>query len=213
MGASIVYGVGGPHGGWADMIKLDLHNRMYGEARLGEMHEVHIFAKPDATMDFVAAGCDAYVADYCRDGAKTVVVISVGMNNAKAIGTPDGYVSSAEDYEKAMRELLLHLASIVDAVVCVGFMPVDESKTSPKLNPFTYKNSYFTNQRVTKFNDAFHKAAEESGDKVRFIDLFGKVEQDDWIMTCLSSDGLHPNDKGHQWMYEQVMPTIAELAL
>lgn len=74
-----------------------------------------------------------------------------------------------------MTVLIGKLASLADAVVCVGFTAVDEAKTSPKLNPFTGKNSYFFNKRIEQFNAAFAEAAKLYEQSVTFIDLAGQV--------------------------------------
>lgn len=103
MGASTVYGVGGPNGGWADMLKLTLHRQMYSGTRSNEGHELFIFAKSGVTTDFILNGCEQRIEDYKREGRKTVVVLSVGLNNAKAVGTSDNYVSTPEDYAIQMK--------------------------------------------------------------------------------------------------------------
>ncbi|HSW92029.1 MAG TPA: GDSL-type esterase/lipase family protein [Candidatus Saccharimonadales bacterium] len=211
MGASTVYGVGGPNGGWADMLKLSLHKQMYGKTHAEEAHEVFIFAKSGVTVDFIAAGCEQRIEDYKRDGRRMVVILSIGLNNAKAVGTPEGFVSSPEEYDTQVRQLLKRLVSRVDAVVCVGFTPVDESKTTQKINPFTGKPSFFFNDRILLFNGVFRRVAEETDGMVRFVDLFDATAQLDWTNGHLSSDGLHPNDKGHRWICDQVLPVISDV--
>lgn len=208
MGASTVYGVGGPNGGWADMLKLALHKQMYKESGADEAHEVFIFAKSGVTVDFIIRGCEQRIEDYKRDGRKTIVVLSIGLNNAKAIGTPDGYVSSPEDYTAQMQQLLKQLTDKVDAVICVGFTPVDESKTTKKINPFTQQRSFFMNERITIFNGVFRQAAEEAGNAIQFLDLFSIASELDWTNSYLSPDGLHPNDNGHHWICAQVLPLL-----
>lgn len=208
MGASTVYGVGGPNGGWADMLKLALHKQMYKETGSDEAHEVFIFAKSGVTTDFILNGCEQRIQDYKRDGRKTVVVLSVGLNNAKAVGTPDNYVSTPEGYAIQMRQLLERLTKKVDDVICVGFTPVDESKTTKKINPFTGQNSFFFNDRIKTFNDVFRQTVEEADSTVRFLDLFSAASELDWTSTYLSPDGPHPNDKGHHWICDQVSPLL-----
>ena len=208
MGVSTVYGTGGPNGGWADMLKLALHKQMYSGAISDEAHEVFIFAKSGVTVDFIANGCEQRIEDYKRDGRKTIVILSVGLNNAKAVGRPDNYVSAPEDYAIQMNDLLRRLTSKANAVICVGFTPVDEAKTTKKINPFTGQNSFFFNDRIKTFNDAFRQAAQEAGDAVHFLDLFSLASELDWINSHLSPDGLHPNDNGHRWICDQVLPLL-----
>lgn len=212
MGASTVYGVGGPSGGWADMLKLALHKQMYNEVSSTEAHEIFIFAKSGVTTNFIATGCEQRIEEYKRDGRKTIVILSIGLNNAKAIGAPKNYVSTPEDYAAQIKQLLERIAKKVDSIICVGFTPVDESKTMQKINPFTQQRSYFANERISEFNKVFRHAAEETGDAVQFLDLFHAASEMNWTNAYLSSDGLHPNDKGHRWIYEQVVPLTLNVA-
>jgi lysophospholipase L1-like esterase len=210
MGASIVYGVGGAHGGWADLVKLHLHEEMYARNAASEAHEVHIFAKPDATVQFVADTYERYIADYRRDNRKTVVILSIGMNDTKAIDTPDNYLNTPQAYKQSMIVLLNGLAKITDAVLCVGFASVDESRTSPKLNLFTDKHSYFTNERIQMFNAVLEEAVKSSDANAAYVDLMAQMG-DGWPESCLSADGLHPNDTGHRRIFDKLMPQINRL--
>ena len=108
-----------------------------------------------------------------------------------------------------MTAILNGLTSLTDAVVCVGFAAVDESRASPKFNTITGKNSYFTNERIRKFNTAFKEAA-SSSTNATYIDLMD-VMQDDWLKSHLIADGLHPNDAGHHRIFQAVLPELSRL--
>lgn len=208
LGASIVYGVGGESGGWADRVKRCLHERMYGPDGIGEQYEVYIFAKPGATIEFVEETCQAQIAAFKREAANTVAVVSVGLNDTKAEGEPDNYVSSIVEYRFAMASLLKRLRSNVDSVIAVGYTPVDETKTTPFSSPISNGPLYFSNDRISKFNDAFQQVCEAQ--EVPFIDMV--VDLEEWQREHLSRDGLHPNDRGHEAIFHRVMPVIASIA-
>jgi lysophospholipase L1-like esterase len=210
MGGSIVYGVGGTQGGWADMIKRQLHEQMYAQGLPQKVHETYIFGKPDATIQFVTDTYTQCIANYRREGQKTIVVLSVGMNDAKAVEQPDNYLNTPEQYKQAMLDLLRNLSTVADAVLCVGFSPVDETKTLPKLNPLTGKKSFFSNQRIQTFSSAFAEAAATAGSKIHFVDVASTLPGD-WTTECLGPDGIHPNDAGYRHIFEIVMPEITRL--
>jgi lysophospholipase L1-like esterase len=205
-GASITYGVGGEDGGWPDQIKRHYHKQMYGLDGIGEQYETYLFAKPGATVEFVLETYAAQLEKYRSPGDKVIAIISVGLNNAKAVGAPDNFVSSVKDYIQKMQSLLSDIAARVDHVVCVGFMPVDQLLTAPKASsPDPTKQSYFYNNRVEEFNSAFQTATLNIGDNVSFINLFDRMTSANWTTSCLYTDGLHPNADGHTWIYEQVI--------
>lgn len=207
-GASIVYGVGGKNGGWADMLKRKLHLQMYSTEGEGEKHELYNFAKPGATVEFVVQTFESQIEKY-RGDDKAIAVVSVGMNNSKAVDTPKNYISTIESYRKSMIQLLKSISNSVDEVICVGYTPVDEDKTLSKQNPLSGEKSYFWNNRLMEFDAAFKKICEDFG--ITFIDLMNTVDKTEWKRKNLYKDGLHPNSAGHKFIFEKVWAEVKKM--
>jgi lysophospholipase L1-like esterase len=205
-GASSVYGIGGEDGGWGDLTKRALHAQMFGDGGAGESHELYNFGKPGATTEFVLNNFEAQLQQYART-KNLIAVVSVGTNNARAQDSPNNYVSTLADYETAMRKLLVALTSKIPHVICVGYRPVDESKTTPKSDPITGGTAYFMNNRIQEFNKSFSAISKETG--ATFIGL--DVPPETWIAEYVYKDGLHPNKRGHQLIFEKVWPEIEKL--
>ncbi len=204
MGASIGYGVGGETGGWADMLKLDMHNKLYSKGGAGESNEFYNFSKPGATADFVAKNYKEWLKDYRNDGEDVTVILSIGLNNSKAIDTPDNYVSKVGEFEDLMRDLIKDIKHDVDRLIFVGYNPCDESKTYPKLNPITGGTSYFLNDRIYKFNSTVNSICGELD--VKFVDI--DIDEEEWIVDHLYEDGIHPNKKGHEIIFHKIKETL-----
>jgi lysophospholipase L1-like esterase len=205
-GASGAYGVGAEHSGWADLLKQSIHHKMYGEDGIGEKYEVYNFAQPGADVAFVMVTAREQLKYYRRSG-ETIAVIAVGGNNSKAEDAPDNFVSGIEDYEQLMSRLLERMKEDVDEIVVVGNSTVDEAKTNPKPNPLTGGQSFFTNDRRILFNHALMKLCFKY--KVHFVDV--DVSSDEWKEKYLYSDGLHPNQAGHQYIFEKVSTEVEKL--
>jgi lysophospholipase L1-like esterase len=204
LGSSMVYGVGGSHGGWADLIKQYLHEKMYGEGALGEMYEVYNFGKSGATIDFVKDTFMSQLEAYGRD-QKTIVLLAVGGNNTKAEEQPDNFVSTPEAYEEEMRGLLASLKQHADGLIFVGSNNyVDETKTNPKLNPLTGGRSYFTNSRRQQFAGIAKQVCDDLG--IALVDV--TVDKEEWLSNYLYKDGLHPNDAGYQLIFASIKPVL-----
>jgi lysophospholipase L1-like esterase len=204
LGSSMVYGVGGPNGGWADLLKQDLHQRMYGENGVGEKYEIYNFGKSGATIDFVKDTFKSQLEFYDR-GQKTIILVSVGGNNTKAEETPDNFVSTPAEYEREMRELLGLLKQNCDGLILVGSnRSVDESKTNPKLNPLTGGKSYFTNARRQQFSGIIKEVCEDM--EIDLVDIV--VGEKDWLNNYIYTDGLHPNEVGHQLIFEAIKSAL-----
>jgi lysophospholipase L1-like esterase len=206
IGASMVYGVGGENGGWADLLKQAFHKKMYSPEGVGEKYEVFNFGKAGATADFVQKTFPQQIKDYGRNG-KTITIVSVGGNNARAEDRPDNFVSTIEKYSKEMSQLLDMLKQNSTHVIAVGGGYYDESKTNPKPNPLTGGTSYFTNKRRQEFQDCFKDLCQEKG--IFFVKV--PVSEDEWKEKYLFKDGLHPNQKGHELICKNVLVQVEKL--
>lgn len=205
-GASGAYGVGAERAGWGDLLKQRLHARIYGTDGVGEKHEAFNFAYPGAGADFVIVTAREHLKFYRRSD-KVIAVVSVGGNNSKAENKPDNFVSSIEEYEQLMSHLLEQMKEDADEIVVVGNGAVDEAKTNPKPNPLTGGKSYFTNDRRIMFNHALMKVCSKYG--VHFVDM--DVAPEEWKTMYLYKDGLHPNQKGHEYIAEKVWIEVEKL--
>src|SRR5206468_486229 len=82
---------------------------------------------------------------------ETYVIFSAGTNDSKAIGTPQKYDFTADDFAASV-QAFIHLAKDYAAhIIGVGLTPVNESLTSPRKSPISGKLSYFSNQRLSVF--------------------------------------------------------------
>jgi len=203
-GSSFVYGVGGENGGFADILKQQLHGRLYGPDGLGEQCELFAFGKPGESLEFIRGMVEKELGLFGRDGSRTVVIVWAGDNNSKAIEEPDNIVSTPEEYRESMTTLLGTMKGNSDRVISVGGGYVDESKTNPKRNPFTGGRSYFTNANRGRYGQIRKEVCEELA--IEYVEL--DVPEAEWIGSCLSADGLHPNDKGHRLIANRIWNVI-----
>jgi len=203
LGSSSVYGVGGHQGGWADLVKQTLHQKMYTSDGVGEKYEVYNFGKSGATIDFVFKTFPQLLKDYGRN-QKTISIVSVGGNNAKAEHSPDNFVSTLDEYQDQMSELLDLLNSKSDAVIAVGGGYYDEAKTNPKISPLSGSKSYFTNQRKLQFEQALKALCLQK--QIPFVEV--EITKQKWLDEYIATDGLHPNQKGHQYISDLVLNAI-----
>jgi lysophospholipase L1-like esterase len=203
VGSSSVYGVGSSNGGWADLIKQEIHKKMYGNNGVGEKYEIYNFGKSGATIDFVLETFPDQFKQYGR-GGKIITVFNVGGNNAKAEYEPDNFVSTLEEYSKEIAALLDLLKEKSDHVIGVGGGYYDEQKTNPKQNPLTGGRSFFTNERKQEFQNKQKELCDERN--ITFIDV--GVKGDEWIQKYLYKDGLHPNQQGYKLIAKKILKEL-----
>lgn len=203
LGSSSTHGVGGANGGYADIIKQKLHQKMYGAGGVGEQYEIYNFGKSGATIDFVYDTFPQQLEQYGR-GSQIITILNVGGNNAKAENTPDNFVSTIEKYSEEMGQLLDMLKDKSTHVIAVGSGYYDESKTNPKPNPLTGGKSYFSNERSQEFQQQFKKLCEDRD--IAFVGV--GVSEQEWKDKYLYEDGLHANKAGHEFMSKKVLAQL-----
>lgn len=207
-GASIAYGAGATVAGWADLLKQSFQTRTYSNNDGSDnKHELYNFALYGARAEFVAATYSDQLKFY-RRGDKIIAIVCVGGNNVKAIGKPNSYVTSIEEYENFMGHLLGKMRQEVDELLVLpGLVGVDESKNNPEVDSLTGEKHYFTNDRIIIFNHTLMKTCTKYG--ARYIDI--DISPDEWAQKYLYDDGLHPNQVGHQYIFEKVSAVVEKL--
>lgn len=205
-GASMTYGVGGSDGGWADMLKLAIHKEQFGSADKNiERCEVYNFAKPTAEVSHVYDSIKSDIEHRIHHDPGIMIVISVGMNNVKAIDNPENFVSTDESFADEMKNLLIKAKSLTNKILFVGYTPIDEAVMTPNISPNTGKKQWWFNERLGKFDSICEKLCKELD--IKHVKLFDEAMQMDW-KDYLWKDGLHVNDKGHKWIFDKVWPHI-----
>ena len=207
-GGSITYGVADTEGGFVNRIKRDFHNSQFGGNAGGEGIEIYNFARPGATIEFVDRIYPTIIKNFGKNG-KIITAISVGMNNSKAVNAPNNYISTLRGFSKKINNLLVKLQKLSDKVLAIGYTPVDETKTFPKLNPIDGGTSYWTNSRLEAFNNEFKNAAKRL--KIEFINMFAILDKKEWTEKYLYKDGLHPNTEGHNLLYLKIRPALTKI--
>lgn len=182
---------------------------MFSEGGVGEKYEVFNFAKSGETISFVKDLAPQILKEYGR-GQKTIIIASAGGNNTKAVDAPENYVSTLTEYENEIRELLTLLKKSSDALILVdsnGY--VDEAKTNPKLNPLNGRYSYFTNARRKQFKVKADALCKELSIPVAEV----TVDDEQWEQKYMYEDGIHPNQAGHQLVFESIQPILDAVLL
>ena len=201
-GASITYGVGGPEGGWVDMLKREVHARQFSDP-YEDICYVYNFAKPGWAASDVLASFPKEITDRHSGKPEDVLaVVGIGMNDVKATPGPEDFYRTPEQFEADLHEL--YDALDVYQMIATGMLPVFESKVTPKEND--RGGSWFYNDRISEFNTIAMRVAAEHG--ATTVDWHADALAADWQNNYISADGLHPNAAGHRWLYEQMKPIL-----
>lgn len=134
------------------------------------------------------------------------IIIQIGSNNA---AEQDGrLVSTVDKYQADLEAIIKKAEEFTYKIIVVGFPAIYEAKT----NPVAWADLYYKNNNIFRFE----KAAQETSEKldVPFVaihqECLKKMAAGDDLQA---HDGLHPNDKGHQLIFELVQPALDEVLL
>jgi lysophospholipase L1-like esterase len=186
-GDSITYGAWDSAGGWADRLRIYLHDRTT-TSRFEEYFWVYNFGIPGDTTADLLPRFDAE----CAARKPDVALFAIGINDScrrKAGGPPRVDIAT---YKENLRTLAKKARGQAKQLVFVGLVSVDESATQP----FNGEDAYFSHNDMLAYNEVITEVADEVG--ALYVDMLNLLAPEDLF------DGLHPNAEGHEKMYIQI---------
>jgi len=187
-GASIVWGAVDPeHSGWVGRLRSFLELK-----RNFEIDVYNLGVSGDTTTDLL----ERFEVE-CKAREPNIILISIGINDAQYINNESNPRTSLKDFRNNIQKVIKIAQRFTPQIIFVGFNPIDESKTMPI--PWS-PEKYYTNENVKKYNDMVKLVNKENN--LLFIEIFEEWMKVDY--RNLLEDGLHPNSKGHQKIFETV---------
>ena len=198
-GASTVQGYWDSQGGWADRLKRHYDEIQFEDLSKDVPHVMNLGISGEGTaglLERIGSECEA------RQNQKgTAVIISTGGNNAAIAKNKPA--RPAEQFKAEMRQIVKTARQYTDKIMLVGLPAVDESKTTP----VAWVGLDFRNDRMAEFEAAAGELADEQG--LAFVPIHKTMLAKGVGLNA--ADGLHPNDAGHQLIFELVLPVLDEL--
>ena len=195
LGDSLVYGYGDPvGGGWVERLRRQWMAQENG----------HVLYNLGVRGDRTHQVAERLEAEYryrgeLRNRVPDVIMLSVGVNDSARLRRPNG--RSFTDFEAYQQEIenLLDKAQQLCPVYFVGMVPVDEGKM-PFIDCF-----YFNHFDQYRYKEVTKKACQYRN--IPYLDIFdlwlGRGEN--YVKSRLINDGLHPNVKGYESLYEDII--------
>lgn len=200
-GASMMEGVGGSNGGWLDLIKLDLHKRMYGGAELKEKHHIYNLGVAGHTSAQTLERMKSELEARGWPGREYIFIFNPSVNNdSKGVGEPDNILVTPEESVQNMEKAITLLQQYSSKILLTSSNLPDDRLTNPK------GANYFQADRTRRYSDMLAKKCAELD--IPYIDIISLSDSVNWFDEMMAKDGLHPNDKGHEWIAEQVKPGL-----
>lgn len=142
-------------------------------------------------------------AKYVWPEDKHIILIGIGINDTRALKTPDNIEVRPDEFEKNIRQIIEIAKKHSKEIAVVGITPLDESVTRP------FEDTYFTNARVEEYNELLKAVSKEND--ILFIDIYTELIGEEY--TELLADGLHPNPEGYDFIYNIIKNRLIEKGL
>lgn len=187
-GDSITWGAYDPDGGgWATRL------RNYFEAQNKDIDVYNLGISGDSAADLLKR-----IEVEARPREPDSMVFAIGINDSQFIHLTNSPRISVEEFRGNLEKIISAARKFTDSIAFVGLTVVDESKTKP----WDEEKSYI-NKLVRQLDEEIEKICKL--ENLKYISVKGAVENSDLI------DGLHPNTKGHQKLFDRIRPEFEEL--
>lgn len=176
-------------GGWVNRLSLYLKNESdkdYGVYNLGISGNTSEDLKKRVDNESKARNPD-------------IIIIGIGSNDSAQLEENGKHWVEPKNYKKNLKEIHNKIKKICDKVIFIEMNNVNEKFTAPV--PFGIK-CYYTNKAIKKYLCILKDFCKEN--KLYLIPLFGELDYEDL------EDGLHPNSKGHEKMFQRVKDFLME---
>jgi len=204
-GDSIAQGFWAAEGGWVERLRKHYDKRQIKD--LFTPSEPHIFnlgISGDITTGVIKRLANETEARKWRwPHEKFAFVVAIGINDAvMEEGTER---SSADKYQSELKTLLQEVNKFSDRVMFVGLTPIVEHIVNDRL----WKSKRYLEQRVIEFDEVLKEFCVEQ--KVPYVHLHQPMKERMDAGHSLFDDGLHPNDAGHEFIFQLIRPELDKL--
>ncbi|HKU18400.1 MAG TPA: GDSL-type esterase/lipase family protein [Candidatus Saccharimonadales bacterium] len=202
-GDSITQGYWDTEGGWVDRLRKSYDERQVQD--LQERDEPTIFnlgISADNTKNILNR-IEAETIARTRHGILPIAIVQIGVNDSS---TDNGPVQVAlDEYKQNLETIIEKMQLLSSKLIFVGLSGCDEAKTTPVV----WGNYHYTNEAIKTYEETMAAVAREHD--TLYIPVFDAFMQQVKSGANLLPDGLHPNNEGHQLIFEIVRPQLIKL--
>lgn len=176
-------------GGWANRLRLFIDNNNFNDGfvyNLGVSGDTteQLLKRLDKEME-------------ARE--PNIIIFSIGENDSIDLENAGNNLVPLEKFEANLNKLIDKAKKTTNRILFLGLAPIDEKKTTPVLWD---DEAFYKTANIENYDKKLMEAADKN--KVEYIRVFGALEKKDL------SDGLHPNESGHEKIFLKVKNFLLE---
>jgi acyl-CoA thioesterase I len=127
----------------------------------------------------------------CKSIEPDIVIFQIGSNDAIYAPSKKKTWTSTKEFRNNLSKLINVARKFTSKVIFTGLFLVDEKVANP-----WYDDEYYYNKYGQQYDEIIQNVCKK--ENLRFIPMF------DLVSVKLLEDGVHPNAKGHQKIFEVV---------
>lgn len=196
-GDSITFGNWDKKGGWVQRLRTKLYTN-WNDLKKYE-HDAYNLGIDGDTTTGVLERLEEESKRRIWTPENAIMVFAIGINDSVFIQSQNQQMTPLPQFKKNLKYLIEKAREVSksEKVVFLGLSPVEEEK----LNPVPWAPDFFLkNKWVKEYEDVIANVCKEN--KSDFIPVFGKMSKENY--KEMLEDGLHPNEKGHEFLFQLV---------
>lgn len=184
LGDSIVYGA------WDDA-KHGYVNRLKDDYRENQnIENIYGLGIPGETTEGLLKRIDVEL----KPRNPNTIIIAIGVNDTIYVKSKNKENVSIESFINNIKKIIEIAKKYTNNILVLGLTKVIEKLTTPIL--WNDDEIYFNNT-IKKYDKALEEFCNINN--IEYIKMFDLLEDEDF-----SNDGIHPNEKGHEKIYEVI---------
>ncbi len=202
-GDSITEGLWDSNGGWADRIKAFVQSEEI-KSGIKNYHKVYNLGVDGNTTQQIIKRFEAETKARLYPDEEYAFIFAIGTNDTLHRNNQE-FESTPERYKSELNQLIELTQKYSSKVMFIDLLPVDENLTNPIKSSSSGK--CYTNERIRSFNEILHELCDSHS--LTYIKVSEKYLEQEY--KSLLADGIHPNDKGHEVIFDLVVKHIKEI--
>ncbi len=176
-------------GGWCDRLKV-----YYFADKSSDISVYNLSISGAMSKDVL----DRFDNEYNARQPK-IVLIAIGINDSTFDENINRCRIPLEDTRKNLEQLVAKTRGRESEIMFIGLTSVNENLVTPVS---WASNLSYSNENIKKYDNVIKEVAEINN--VPYCYMFDLLQKDDL------DDGLHPNTKGHEKMFERIKDFLIE---
>lgn len=189
-GDSIVYGAWDKEkSGWVNRLRQKL------ESKTNNYYNVYNLGIPGNTTSDLKERFEFEYKNRSIKDANNIIIFLIGINDTYIVNKKNNI--SLNEFKNNIIDLINKAKKHTENILFIGLSKVDESLVCPVSWD---KNISYVNKEITKFDKELEIICKQN--KVSYMNIYNLIDIKDL------QDGLHPNDKGHQKIYNRFVAKL-----